>query len=486
MAVVRYCIINSSTGDCTEVINWDNATTYYPQSGFIIAGDNTGEVGWNYDSGASPGGTWSQLVASYSSPSDPVPIAVESGGTGADNAADARTNLGLAYASTTEVLTGTATDKVVNPDSLAALWELGSSIASASTISVGEGGFFKVTGTTTITDIDFAVDTPGRTVWLQFSGALTLTHNATTLILPGEANITTASGDTACFVSEGSDAVRCLAYTKANGTSVVGGSSTPNTQTFNSSGTWTKPSGTYNLYRLQIWAGGGSGGKGTSGEAGCGGGGGGYFEVTGPLSDLANTETVTVGLGGASQTTANTDGNNGGNSSFTLTNISKTYTVYGGGGGSKDGSDGDAGGGGGSVLGAGINGGTAVSGGVSRAGGVDAGNGGAAGGAAVAGSPGGEGTTGGGGGGGSSGDSTRNNGAGGDSIWGGAGGGAGAEDSAPGAGAGGTSVLGGNGGAGAFDANNATAGSAPGGGGGGSETGNSGKGGDGRIIITVW
>jgi hypothetical protein len=131
--------------------------------------------------------------------------------------------LGATLASTTEVLTGTATNRTVTPDALAALWEDGGSVASAGTISLGEGGYFNITGTTTITDIDFATDKAGRKAHLKFAGALTLTHNATTLILPGGANITTAAGDVAEFVSEGSDVVRCVAYTKANGQGISGG-----------------------------------------------------------------------------------------------------------------------------------------------------------------------------------------------------------------------------------------------------------------------
>jgi hypothetical protein len=142
--------------------------------------------------------------------------------------ADMRTTLeipaGLSTASTTEVLTGTDSSKAVTPDALAALWEQGSNVASAGTISLGEGGYFAVTGTTTITDIDFDTDKAGRPAWVRFDGALTLTHNATTLILPGGANITTAAGDVACFVSEGSDVVRCTVYTKANGQPVSGSS----------------------------------------------------------------------------------------------------------------------------------------------------------------------------------------------------------------------------------------------------------------------
>lgn len=124
-------------------------------------------------------------------------------------------------ATTTEVLTGTDTSKVVTPDSLAALWEQGSNVASATTVSLGEGGYFNITGTTTITDIDFATDKAGRRAWLKFAGALTLTHNASTLILPTGANIVTVAGDTAEFISEGTDVVRCVSYTRASGAALA-------------------------------------------------------------------------------------------------------------------------------------------------------------------------------------------------------------------------------------------------------------------------
>lgn len=143
------------------------------------------------------------------------------------DAATMRTTLGLGSASvtdaasTTEVLTGTATNRAVTPDALAALWEQGANIASATTITVGEGGYFAVTGTTTITDIDLGTDKAGREFALRFDGALTLTHGAA-LILPGAANITTAAGDVAIFRSEGTDVVRCISYSRASGAPVVG------------------------------------------------------------------------------------------------------------------------------------------------------------------------------------------------------------------------------------------------------------------------
>lgn len=125
--------------------------------------------------------------------------------------------------STTNVLTGTGTVNFATPNAIAALWEQGSDVASAGTVSLGEGGYFNITGTTTITDIDFATDKAGRTAWVKFAGALTLTHNASTLILPTAASITTAAGDTACFISEGSDVVRCVSYNRASGNALSGG-----------------------------------------------------------------------------------------------------------------------------------------------------------------------------------------------------------------------------------------------------------------------
>lgn len=92
----------------------------------------------------------------------------------------------------------------------------GSDIASASTTNIGAatGNYVKITGTTTITAFDTIAKGARRI--LEFAGALTLTHNATSLILPGAANITTAAGDIAVFVSEGSGNWRCVSYSAAS------------------------------------------------------------------------------------------------------------------------------------------------------------------------------------------------------------------------------------------------------------------------------
>lgn len=88
-------------------------------------------------------------------------------------------------------------------------------IASATTTDIGAATSNDVTisGTTTITGLGTKAAGAWRKV--TFSGALTLTHNATSLILPGAANITTVAGDTAEFVSLGSGNWRCTDYTPA-------------------------------------------------------------------------------------------------------------------------------------------------------------------------------------------------------------------------------------------------------------------------------
>lgn len=88
----------------------------------------------------------------------------------------------------------------------------GTDIASASTTPIGAatGNYVNVTGITTITAFDTIAAGAERIV--TFAGILILTHNATSLILPGAANITTAAGDTATFISLGSGNWKCTAY----------------------------------------------------------------------------------------------------------------------------------------------------------------------------------------------------------------------------------------------------------------------------------
>jgi hypothetical protein len=186
----------------------------------------------------------------------------------------------------------------------------------------------------------------GQVKFLEFSGALTLFHNATTFPLPGAANISTAAGDTAIARGE-SGLTRVLMYQK----SATGGTPTkkPTVTTFTaSSGTYTTPTAATWL-RVRLVGGGGGGGAattngGTSGNNTTfstltgGGGGSGAASAAGGTGGTAAGGDINIpgGTGGPGATALGTTqpgGGPGGN------------TALGGGGrGGVTGADGGAGG----------------------------------------------------------------------------------------------------------------------------------------------
>ncbi|AWN43181.1 gp53-like domain-containing protein [Methylobacterium durans] len=94
------------------------------------------------------------------------------------------------------------------------------SIASAATTNIGSlrTRDVLITGTTTITSFG---TTPNRDYRLRFAASLTLTHNATSLILPGLANIVTAAGDCCLIESDVSGNHRVTSYQPADRTPKV-------------------------------------------------------------------------------------------------------------------------------------------------------------------------------------------------------------------------------------------------------------------------
>lgn len=92
---------------------------------------------------------------------------------------------------------------------------LGTAIASAATTTVGTvglGDYIHITGTTTITSLGTA-GAAGIRRTLIFDGALTLTHNATSLICPGAANIVTVAGTVIEVVAESTANWRVVSIT---------------------------------------------------------------------------------------------------------------------------------------------------------------------------------------------------------------------------------------------------------------------------------
>lgn len=104
-------------------------------------------------------------------------------------------------------------------------------IVSSTTPAIGAaaGNSISITGTTTITGFDtIAAGTFRRTV---FTGILQLTHNASSFILLTGANITTAAGDIAEWISLGSGNWRMTGYERATGYALVSSAFTGGTLT---------------------------------------------------------------------------------------------------------------------------------------------------------------------------------------------------------------------------------------------------------------
>ncbi|HJQ58120.1 MAG TPA: hypothetical protein VJ890_14530 [Vineibacter sp.] len=143
---------------------------------------------------------------------------------------------GVARLNATQAMSGAAVN-----------WAKGADIASAATTDIGaaSGNYVTITGTTTITALGTAQSGTWRLA--RFAGALTLTHNATSLILPTGGNITTRADDCALFVSEGSGNWRCAAWFRKDGSSVGdSGTYTPTlTNVANLDGTPTAYESTY-------------------------------------------------------------------------------------------------------------------------------------------------------------------------------------------------------------------------------------------------
>lgn len=193
-----------------NVVAIDNGETVYKNTALF---DTTNPAALGV---AAPG---TSLIAARRDHVHTMPVASDLGlGTG-DSPQFTAVNIG--HASDTTV--GRSAAGVLSIEGVAALGGAEATVASATTTDIGAAAAenVSITGTTTITG--FGTVAAGTKRQGRFTGALTLTHNATSLILPGGANITTAAGDRFGAVSLGSGNWVVYWYTKANGTSIIGG-----------------------------------------------------------------------------------------------------------------------------------------------------------------------------------------------------------------------------------------------------------------------
>lgn len=107
------------------------------------------------------------------------------------------------------------------------------SLASASTTDLGTipSHNINITGTTTITSFGSSASTTYPIYHITFAAALTLTHNASSLILPGSTNITTAANDSAVVQYLGSGNWLVMSYARASGGTIIPSVSVPVRQT---------------------------------------------------------------------------------------------------------------------------------------------------------------------------------------------------------------------------------------------------------------
>lgn len=167
----------------------------------------------------------SEAASSASSAAGSASTATTKAGEASTSAADAATSATAAAASVASISGGPVTS--VNGKTGVAVLAVSDinevaapSVASAATVDLGASAAttINITGTTGITS--FGTSAEGVVRRLVFTGVLALTHNGTSLILPGAANITTAAGDVAEFRSLGGGNWKCISYQKADGSSV--------------------------------------------------------------------------------------------------------------------------------------------------------------------------------------------------------------------------------------------------------------------------
>jgi hypothetical protein len=217
----------------------------------------------------------------------------------------------------------------------------GTAVASATTADIWSiaGDYVHITGTTTITGLGTA-PFAGAERTVVFDGALTLTHNATSLILPGGANITTAANDRMIVRADTTANMVVVSYVKASGKSVINTANTaPTQQIFTSgSGTYTTPANAMRIRIRGVAGGGGGGGGGTTGATNGGTGGDTTFSTCTASGGVGGQSNGGGGTGGGGGAASGGDVNIAGGAGISISSVVNMtagqggFSAFGGGG----------------------------------------------------------------------------------------------------------------------------------------------------------
>ena len=175
------------------------------------------------------------------------------------------------------LLVGTVSTSTVNATTINATtinmsgadnWAAQVTLASAATVDIGAAASnsILITGTTTINS--FGTAAAGILRMVEFQSSLTLTYNATSMQLPGAANITTQPGDVLFAYSKGGGNWKIVNYAAASG-AALNSSGVSRVQVFTTPGSFnfTVPAGVTQL-KVTVTGGGGGGVNPTAGSAG--------------------------------------------------------------------------------------------------------------------------------------------------------------------------------------------------------------------------
>ncbi len=235
---VRNCVVNNAAGSGvnTDITSLTGLTTpLSPAQGgssVFIGGTSTGTANAQIVSSLTPTGF--SLISGYrvtftpgSTNTGAATLNINSSGATAVNRVG---HSGLEALTGGEMVAGNIVEAIYNGSVLVLLSSdlsgvgARTSIAGAATTDLGtvptHNAFVTGSGAT-ITAFGSSAAATDPIYLVSFAGANTLTYNATSLLIPGAANITTAANDTAVIEYLGSGNWQVLSYTKASGAPII-------------------------------------------------------------------------------------------------------------------------------------------------------------------------------------------------------------------------------------------------------------------------